>query len=91
MPQQQNIFQNTGDTHVTNNFSNPPNQSATEPVTVKFKAGMKHDLERFCFENDISKSEFLRDAAQFYCHVYPQREKVLKYRNAIEALLSSLP
>lgn len=91
MQQQQNIFQNNAPTHITNNFSNPAGESATAPVTVKFKEGMKRDLEKFCFENDISRSEFLRDAAQFYRHVFPQKDKFLKYQDAVSALLRSLP
>ena len=91
MSQQQTMFQTVNGPVTVNNFSDPPGESETSPVTVKFKDSMKEDLQKFCFEHDISRSEFLRDAAQFYRKYYACKDKLTKYERAVSALLESLP
>jgi len=85
------MFQAVNGPVTVNNFADPPGESETTPVTVKFKDAMKEDLQRFCFEQDISRSEFLRDAAQFYRKHFDHKDKLQKYELAVIALLESLP
>jgi len=88
---QQTMFKNVEGKVVVNNFSDPTGESETSPVTVKFKEGMKNDLQTFCFKHDISRSEFLRDAAQFYRKHYHHKNKLEQYESVVSALLKSLP
>lgn len=74
-----------------NYFPDPPTESETSPITVKFKESMKEELGRFCFERGISRSAFLRDAAKFYRRIYANKDKLLRYQDAVEALLERLP
>ena len=88
---QQTMFENVNGKVVVNNLSDPTGESETSPVTVKFKEGMKNDLQKFCFKHDVSRSEFLRDAAQFYRKHYHHKNKMEQYESVVSVLLESLP
>jgi len=88
---QQTMFENVRGKVVVNNFSDPLNESETTPTTVKFKDTMKEELKDFCFNHDLSLSEYLRKAAIFYRQYYDHEEKLQKYNKAVLALLESLP
>lgn len=91
-PAQQTFnFQNSGPTTINNNFTEPPGESETAPVTFKLKDTTRQELKDFCFDHDLSLSEYVREAVQFYRQNYPQKDKLKKYHVSVSALLKTLP
>jgi len=83
-----------GDVYVTNNFAASQGrvpESKTVAATVKFTDSLKSQIQEFCFRNDISLSEFLRDAACFYHDLYSYAGKIARYRDALTSMLDKLP
>lgn len=92
MTEQKTLFHTVNGNVVVKNFAAPdPPESKTIPTTVKLTDSLKKQIQEFCFEHDMSVSEFLRDAACFYHDFYPQSVRLAKYREAVLAMLHKLP
>ena len=60
-------------------------------VNVRFEYSDKKNIKDFCFENDVSLSEHIREASEWYRKTYEIKPKVEKYWDAFIALAERLP
>lgn len=80
-----------GDVHVYNQPSKTPPESKTELVNFKVEDSEKKEIANFCFEHDLSVSQFYRKAGRQYKKLYPYKDKVEKYWDAMISWLIRLP
>jgi len=88
---QRTLFKTVNGSVTINNELHFPGESKTTPATVKLTASEKKIIQDFCFDNDISVSEFMRKAASFYHQYYGHAAKLMKYSDAVMSLLKNLP
>jgi len=88
---QRSLFTTVNGSVTINNELHYPGESKTTPATVKLTASEKAKLQEFCFENDMSFSEFMRNSAGFYHKYYGHAAKLMKYSDAVLGLLKNLP
>jgi hypothetical protein len=88
---QRSLFSTVNGNVTINNELYHPNESKTTPATVKLTASEKETIKDFCFEHDISVSEFMRNASNFYHRYYGHAAKLIKYQDAVLGLLKNLP
>lgn len=91
MPQQNFDFHKVGTVNI---FSGSPArvpESKTTPVTLKLEESEKNDIANFCLKEDLSVSQFYREAGRFYRVVYPYKEKLERYWEAVTSLILRLP
>ena len=69
----------------------PTPESKTELINFKIEGTEKEVTANFCLEQDISVSEFYREAGKFYRKSYPYLSKIEKYWGALIAWLENLP
>ena len=59
------------DNHGTVNISqSTPQQSKSEPLNARFESWRLQKLKAFCFDNNISLSECVRDATDLYQEIH---------------------
>jgi len=87
---QNQLFKVNGGKVVINNFSEP-GESKTSPATVKLTQSEKEAIQEFCFKHDMSVSEFMRMAANFFYDYYEHGEKLAKYKQSVFGMLDGLP
>lgn len=93
MAEQQVLFKGNKieNIHVNAGPLNNTPESKTVSSTVKLTDSLKKQIQEFCFEHDVSFSEFLRDAACFYHDFYSVSPKLIKYQGAVKSMLEKLP
>jgi len=73
---------------------NPPGaspESITTMTSFKAKQSEIDEFSLFCGRNDLSRSEGIRDALKWYMAMYPHKEKIQRYWQALTAWLTRLP
>jgi len=88
---QTTLFETVNGNVVVNNFKPSPGESKTTPATVKLTFSEKEQLQEFCFKNDLSVSEYMRNASRLYHAYFPYIAKLEKYRSAVISMLEKLP
>lgn len=94
--QPQNLFKGCEFNDCEVNVYQAPNGNGkkTVPAATKLSEVDAAKYSRFCFENDISQSDFIRNAMSFYHAFYPISKKMIKCRGAVFEffeLLKKLP
>jgi hypothetical protein len=62
-----------------------------QPITVKLTASQLDVIKEFCFTHDRTTSGTVREALDFMFDLYGIKDKIIKYKGAIHALLNNLP
>lgn len=92
MSQQKFDFHKVGTVNIFNGSPNGhPPESKTSPVTLKLEESEKNVIADFCLKEDLSVSQFYREAGRLYQIVYPYKAKIEKYWDAVASLLMRLP
>ena len=87
---QQTLFNKVENSTIHVHHCSPP-ESITSPVTVKMTDSQKNIIQKVCMANDMSTSEYIRDASCFFFDWFDHRHKLTKYREAVQAFLDKLP
>ena len=88
---QSTLFAKVEGNVTVNNFATEPGESKTTPATVKLTHTEKKNIQDFCFKNDITVSDFMRRATNFFYEFYDQSDKLAEYKKAVMAMLEQLP
>ena len=88
---QTTMFKTVNGSVTVNNFGSAYGESKTSPATVKLTFSEKKQIQEFCFQNDLSVSEFMRHAASLYLSFFEQASKLNRYRKAVVSMLDNLP
>lgn len=95
MPQQTFDFNNAHiQTQTINQYTpehKPIPESKTSLINFKVEGTEKENTANFCLEQDISVSEFYREAGKLYRKLYPHLSKIEKYWDALISWLERLP
>jgi len=66
-------------------------ESKSSLVNVRFEYTDKENIQDFCFKRDISLSEHIREASEWYRKTYEIKPKIEKYWDAVVSLITNLP
>lgn len=89
---QENLFRENK-IHTINIFSSQPQsaESKSETVNARFESTHLKELKAFCFDNDLTLSDVLRDSSRLYMSLYKYRHKIERYWEALISWLQKLP